>query len=653
MTMELGRREWFYLFLEGFPGVVYLREPDGRIRFANRSLRDRFGEPVGRICCEILCGSEEPCGECRTAGGSGAAPREWERVLSDGRFYRMHSYPFDDAGAPLTLVLGLDVTVLRKTEKDLMAHAHRQAAVALLGQRALADLDPLVLLDESAVTVASVLEVEFGSIMELLPDGDTLLLRAGAGFSSGTVGRSIAVEAVLSQAGYALVDDGSILVEDYGTETRTAGSSFLLDHGVASGVVVVISGKGRPFGILGAHSSQHRRFTRDDISFLQSVANVLAAALARKKAELALQESEERFRSLVEHALVGFFLVQDGRIVFQNPAQEKLFGPLPEALPLEDLSARAHPEDRERFLCLCDETGIAGSAKVEMDLRFVSGGRSEDPEALRWVHGRATPVLFRGRKALLVNTVDVTRAKELEHLALVREKMASLGHVAAGIAHEIRNPLSGLNLYLSALEKLWNETEEIEPEQMEAARVVFELMKAASLKIEGVIRRVMDYSRTTPPRFGLIDVNHSVREAIHLSSLTLRRQRIAIGKSLDESLPHCFADARLLEQVLLNLLTNAAQALEGFQGEKVIEVASAREGDHVVVTVADSGPGVPEAIRERIFDPFFTTKKDGTGIGLSLSRKIVSDHGGFLEIGTSALGGAEFRVGIPVGNGPT
>jgi PAS domain S-box-containing protein len=648
MTMESGRREWLFLFVEGLPGFVCRRDAAVRFRFANRTFRERFGEPGGRHCCEILCGRREPCGECRTPGNFDAgAPRKWERILSDGRFYHMHAYPFEDAGVSLMLVLGLDITARRRTEEDLKAHVRRQAAVAFLGQRALADLDPPRLMDESAATVASVLGVEFGSVMELLPDGDTLVLRAGSGFPPGAKGRPVAVEAVLSQAGYPLTDDGAVIVEDYGTDTRVPGSSLLPDHGVISGAIVVISGKGRPFGILGAHSSRCRRFTRDDISFLQSVAYVLAAALDRRRAEGALKESEERFRSLVEHSPVGVLIVQEGRVVFRNPEQEKLFGAVTEGILFRDL-LEACPEGAATFARLCAAVSGDGGAPQEIDIRYFPSGARAGRRAMRWAHCRTSPIRLRGKEAVLVNMVDITKTKELEHLVLVQEKMASLGQMAAGIAHEIRNPLSGLNLYLSALEKLWSEAEELEPENRETARIVLELMKTASLKIEAVIRRVMDFSRPTPPRFGQIDVNHAVREALHLSSVTLRRQSIAIEKSFDESLPHCFADHHLVEQVLLNLLTNAAQAVEGKEGEKRIAVASFRDGEHVVVTVADSGPGVPEEIRNRIFDPFFTTKKEGSGIGLSISHKIISDHGGSLTVGTSALGGAEFRIGLPI-----
>jgi PAS domain S-box-containing protein len=391
---------------------------------------------------------------------------------------------------------------------------------------------------------------------------------------------------------------------------------------------------------------------QDDKGTIYGNIGIFTDNTERKRAERALKESEERFRSLVEHSLVGFFIVQKGKVVFLNPEQEKLFGAVQVPFPLAELEASVYPEDMERFR-ECREALRAGrTAGRETEMRFYPRGAEPSERTLCWVHCRMAPVTYRGKDAVLVNMVDVTRVKALERIALIQEKMASLGQVATGIAHEIRNPLSGLNIYLSSLEKAIEESEGLEIEVREMTRSIFEMALSASRKIEGVIRRVMDFANPAPPTMVPVCVNHCVKETLQLSQVALRKVGIRITEVLAADLPRIQGDIRLLEQVLLNLLTNAAQALEGFQGEKRIEVASAREGDHVVVTVGDSGPGVPENLRERIFDPFFTTKREGTGIGLALSHRIVTEHGGFLEVDTSALGGAEFRLGIPVGNGP-
>jgi PAS domain S-box-containing protein len=373
---------------------------------------------------------------------------------------------------------------------------------------------------------------------------------------------------------------------------------------------------------------------------------------AWKEAQEALLESEERFRSLVEHSLVGVCIVQEEQVVFQNPEQEKLFGALRVPFPLAALGESVHSEDKEKFR-ECREALRAGLAQGrEAEMRFFPKGVETSERTLRWIHCRMAPIAYRGKRAALVNMIDVTRLKEMERIALVQEKMASLGQVATGIAHEIRNPLSGLNLYLSALGKTLGESETLEAEVRETAEAVVKMALLASQKIEGVIRRVMDFASPAPSAMAPVCLNHCVKEVLRLSLVTLKKSGVHLDEALEENLPPCRGDARLLGQVVLNLLTNAAQAMEGKEGEKRIAVASFRDGEHAVVTVADSGPGVPEEIRNRIFDPFFTTKKEGTGIGLSLSHRIVAEHGGFLTVGTSILGGAEFRMGLPVANGP-
>jgi signal transduction histidine kinase len=230
----------------------------------------------------------------------------------------------------------------------------------------------------------------------------------------------------------------------------------------------------------------------------------------------------------------------------------------------------------------------------------------------------------------------------------MKQKMTSLGHVAAGIAHEIRNPLSGINIHLTTLQRMFKHLTGPDHEKLEKSKDIIDQLQTASNKIESVIRRVMDFSKPSQPKLLLTDINESIQEAVNLSLVTLRQTGIKLDKSLAPDLPTCHADRNLIEQVILNLLTNAAQAMEETDGEKKIEIASSEEGDNVVIRVSDSGPGVPKDLRDKVFDPFFTTKSDSSGIGLSLSHRIVTDHGGTLDVTTSKWGGAEFIIAIPV-----
>jgi signal transduction histidine kinase len=254
-------------------------------------------------------------------------------------------------------------------------------------------------------------------------------------------------------------------------------------------------------------------------------------------------------------------------------------------------------------------------------------------------------------KRTVVILLDVTHLKEVERIALTQQKLASLGEVAAGIAHEIRNPLSGINIYLHSLEEILGEAE-----IREKTDPLMAGMRAASTRMETVIQRVLSFYRSGPPRMKPVDLNACIRESVDMVRISLQKAGSRVAVTLQENLPECQGDMRLLEQALINLMTNAAQAMEKQEEERRIEVSSSLigcssgNGEHVIVSVADSGPGIPEGIREKIFEPFFTTKGLGTGIGLSITNKIVTDHGGFIKVGKSRFGGALFAIGLPVGN---
>ena len=200
-----------------------------------------------------------------------------------------------------------DITERRRAEEELHARARQQAAVVQLGHKALSGVSMPVLMDEAVNLVGQTLNVEFCKVLELLPDGDALLLRAGVGWKKGLVGKATVPTAVKSQAGYTLLSSGPVVVEDLCTETRFSGPPLLKDHDVVSGLSVMIHGQKQPFGVLGAHTTRHRRFTPGDANFVQAVANVLADAIERRRADDALRESEQRHRELFELSPIGIW----------------------------------------------------------------------------------------------------------------------------------------------------------------------------------------------------------------------------------------------------------------------------------------------------------------------------------------------------------
>jgi PAS domain S-box-containing protein len=195
-------------------------------------------------------------------------------------------------------------------EEELRLRIQQQAVVAELGQRALMRTALDVLLDEAVSLVAETLDVEYCKVLELLPDGSALRLRAGVGWHAGLVGVATVDAGVASQAGYTLLSDTPVMVDDLRAETRFSGPPLLHDHGVVSGISVIIRGNPQPFGVLGAHTTRQRRFTTHDTHFLQAVANVLGQAIAHQRAE-AERAAEARFLQVqLEVARVGLSSLQ-------------------------------------------------------------------------------------------------------------------------------------------------------------------------------------------------------------------------------------------------------------------------------------------------------------------------------------------------------
>ena len=207
-------------------------------------------------------------------------------------------------------------------------HTEReQAALAELSQSALRG-EPLPTLFNSAIAlVRESLQVRFCDLLELMPGGKTLIVRAGVGWNPGYVGQATVSAEASSQAGYALGINRRVVVDDLREELPFQPSPLLLEHGVISSVMVIIPGSDRPFGLLGAYSSKRRNFSQEEIDFLQSVANIIAIAVQRNYDEQAVRRSEAHFRGLLESAPDAIVIVDaEGEIKLVNKETEKLFG---------------------------------------------------------------------------------------------------------------------------------------------------------------------------------------------------------------------------------------------------------------------------------------------------------------------------------------
>ncbi|MEH2068876.1 MAG: PAS domain-containing protein [Nostoc sp.] len=244
--------------------------------------------------------------------------------------------------------INIDITKCKQVQEALEVYANQQATIAELSQIALAGTELTALMNLCTSIVTQCLKVEYCKVLELLPNGNALLLRAGVGWQSGLLGNATVSALINSQAGYTLLSSGPVIVDDLRTETRFNGPQLLHDHQVVSGISVVIHGKKRPFGVLGAHTTRHQTFTKDEIYFLQSIANILAAAIERQRVENALKQSEERCQLVVRGNNDGIWdwNLKNNRVFFSTRWKEML-GYQEEEISnnLDEWITRVHPDD--------------------------------------------------------------------------------------------------------------------------------------------------------------------------------------------------------------------------------------------------------------------------------------------------------------------
>jgi PAS domain S-box-containing protein len=362
----------------------------------------------------------------------------------------------------------------------------------------------------------------------------------------------------------------------------------------------------------------------------------------------ALRRGETQAEAVLESASEGIIIVgMDGAIRAVNASAERLFGYRREELigrPLEVLVP-----GRFRSQHATHRHGYFASPRVRpmgqgLDLAAVRKDGTEFPVeiSLSFVDTEE------GRLAMAFVT-DITDRKQAEaslerqREALHRtEKLATLGTLAAGVAHEINNPIG---IIASRIELILTELEGTSAPP--ALREDLEVIQRNVRRVAQIAHGLLSFAHQSPRERGPVDLRRVVDETLALFGRQLAKAGIDVRTTLAGDLPPVLGDAGALQQVVLNLLTNAREALSG-GGTVSIEIrrAAAQPG-WLQLIVADDGPGIPAHVVRRIFDPFFTTKVQGTGLGLSVTYGIVQDHGGTIEVHSEPGRGATFVVTLP------
>jgi len=360
--------------------------------------------------------------------------------------------------------------------------------------------------------------------------------------------------------------------------------------------------------------------------------------------ERALTESEERFGHVLDNLLIGILILDGDQILYHNTEYLRIFktGITHDKFNFLDLISR---EDHNNFKFNYENLLYGDQKSMEMDFRFMID-LPEGSRNTRWIHLRGSMIKYGNRRSLLLNIVDITNARELEHLVRIEDKMSSLGRISAGMAHEIRNPLSGINVYLNAIKENFED-----PDNISDIREILNQTQKAANRIELVLKRILDFSKPMLPNLTLVNMNDILLSAIDLTEMMLNKYKITLIKKLKEDLPEIFMEPVMIEQVIVNIFSNSADAVKEMSTKRIIEISTDMNDAGIIVKIGDSGAGIPFEEREKIFDPFYTTKNDGSGIGLSICHRIISDHKGTIDVLDSEHGGTEIVMCFPSQNG--
>jgi signal transduction histidine kinase len=439
--------------------------------------------------------------------------------------------------------------------------------------------------------------------------------------------------------------------------------------GMRSAVWLPLRVRGRAVGL--AMVAYRRGQNPADLAGLEAVASELALAVAEAAARDALDEAQRQpFRGLsagssealerVEAELstvlagidAGALLIEPGgRIRLANARLGELFKLEEAAQPglrsFDDLvfALRERLRHPESFRAPEEEIAAAGEAA-----QAVKPVRREveltEPEG-RLLERAIFPVRSRAGRSLgwLELYRDVTSQRLLQSKLVQTEKMAAIGQLVSGIAHELNNPLTGILGYAQLLLGRG-----LAPAQQTEAQKIHEEAERAS----HIVKNLLLFARETQPERLPVDLNEVVERALALRSYELRVEDIVVTRELDPELPETQADPIQLQQVVLNLVVNAEQAILEGRGHGTIRVRTSRLGAaRLLLEVSDDGPGIDSRNVSRIFDPFFTTKPPGvgTGLGLSIVYGIVQQHGGEISVESVPGHGATFRVELPLVEG--
>ena len=505
-----------------------------------------------------------------------------------------------------------------------------------LGQQVTLELNPQRVLERFVEAVSDIVQADGGCVGMIGEDGKIQIV-VGTGMVESLKGMSVPItgsamgRVIRTGMAWTVTD-----IHEHAGEMSPEPYSRVKES-VTSLAVIAISRRGDRIGAVALVTAKRREFTTADLERIEAMSDLLSVSLENAELVETLRQTEWRFRTLFRAAPDAVFTVlQSGRIREANDAVRDVTGADPMQLVGREVVDLVIASDRELLRSALNVTFAGTPSRVELTFerndrgvatrRLVAVAMSRLPEA------DPPSVLLVGR--------DVTNEREMRLRLMETDRLAAIGELVAGVAHEVNNPLSSI----SAFAQLMLRDGGLTATQRESV----EIIKSETVRASQVVKDLLAFARRREPLHELVDLNGVITRTLRLRGYQMSTNQISVETDLAPDLPNVAGDARQLQQVCLNLVINAVQAMTA-TGGGTLRLSTRYDKGSVVMDVRDSGPGIPDATKARIFEPFFTTKDEGegTGLGLSVSYGIVTAHGGTIEAAETSPSGTTIRVTLP------
>ncbi len=395
-------------------------------------------------------------------------------------------------------------------------------------------------------------------------------------------------------------------------------------------------------GLLQLKSQQPDYFTKEDIELCEGIAQTLGLAVADRRAEAALRE---RVKELT--CLYGIARIVEQAPTLLKEILRRIVELLPPAWQYPEITAARITLDNDSYM-----TPGFRQSRYQQSADIVVGGRRRGVVEVAYLEEK--PELAAGaflpeeekligavarEAALIVERKEAAEEKaKLHHQLIHADRLATIGQLAAGVAHELNEPLGNILGFAQLARKC--------PNLPEQAGQDMDKIITASLYTREVIRKLMVFARQMPPKKLQVNLNRVVEDGLYFLEARCAKAGITVVRKLDQELPEVTADPAQLNQILVNLVVNAVQAMPG---GGTLTVGTRASESSVVLTVEDTGTGMSEEVLEKVFLPFYTTKDvdEGTGLGLAVVHGIVTAHGGSIDVESRLGHGAQFEIRLP------